>query len=565
MRTIAIAMLLLLRSSAADLPAEWSVVSGGQWQKQYDVRPVFAQRAPAGEAHAIHGRIRGAAGAWRCLVQPALDATACGMWFQASPDLTRGFRCELGGTPGIGGLSLRDARGQKLWADEYAPCAPYDAYVIEGIVERGRVRVQMLHYDRRTLISQSDWVPVSADATSREGRLGVYTRDGMARFYGAERADKPLHPLTDDAPNKRRIVPSRDRDWALFGTGNWMWTDKRRVRLRQYARTERAWALHRPVQGVNRVWTTAVRVGKRAGGAGMLFQTNEDCRGGYNCWLGGRPGRGSLMLYHNAGPGGRGKALWSSKQNLWHYNEDLVLRAETKDGRVRVQLLKADATTVVAASPWISDAAAGKPGYLGFHTWRDSAEFWGFTDGAQVEATPRSAPTASSLGPGWITTGGDWHWANEARSALRQTARTKTAACLNTKIDGARGAWRCTVVPAKGEVLGLLFQADESLAQGFLCLLSPGRLALYGLAQPNAAKWEDANCGWLPGGRYVLEGLVQTDRVVVRLLQADGRAVVAESPAVYVPDRNNDRSGHIGFATRRGPGTFMSWEFEPEH
>mgnify|MGYP002682702911 CR=1 FL=1 len=66
-----------------------------------------------------------------------------------------------------------------------------------------------------------------------------------------------------------------------------------------------------------------------AGGAGLLFQVNDDLSKGFNAWLGGTFGAGSLMLYRQPM-----QALWSSPPDSWHYDEDLLIRAQTRaDGK----------------------------------------------------------------------------------------------------------------------------------------------------------------------------------------------------------------------------------------
>lgn len=561
-------MPLMVAGSAAtgQLPEGWTPVRGDGWGATTEFYTMAIQRSPEGAAAALSARTQGRRGAWRCFVQPSLGANTCGIWFHADRDLTRGFRCELGGTPGVGGFAIKDASGEVLWEDKWAPWNFYDAYVLEGIVEQGRIRAQMLSYDRATLVSQSDWVEVPEEQTEGEGSLGAYTENAIARFWGAEYAETALCPITDDAPNRRRLVQGEDPVWALVGTGNWMWTDKSKVRVRQYANTERAWAVNRSMRGANRVWQTFVRVYPPAGGAGLIFQADEKAEGGFNCWLGGTYGAGCLMLYRNAGPGKSGQALWASPQDRWHYEEDLLLRAETQDGKARVQLFAADAQTVIAESPWIDKAPeeAATEGFLGFHTWRGSAEFWGFSGEVQPEPPQQVAAAESALGPGWRVVSGDWEWAT--KSAIRQSGAADAASSVSSDISGARGAWRCAVkVPEGTKGAGLLFQVSPDLKEGFVILLSPEQVALYDLAQPDTPRWESPDFEWAAGQECLLEGLVQTDRVVARLVSADGKRLLTESPAVWVSDTNNDRVGHLGLTTRGGPADFSSWSFEPEN
>jgi len=553
-------------TASAEAPPGWTAVGGGQWQQVIDLQPVLVQRSREGVANVVSNTIRGTHGAWRCWVQPSVGTETCGIWLQASRDLTSGFKCELGGNAGVGGLTLQDAKGNVLWRDHWAPWEPYEAIVLEGIVEKGRIRLQMLRYDGHTLISQSDWVAVPETETEREGYLGVYTENGTARFWNAARVETPLSPLTDDAPNKRRLVQGTADDWSLFGTGDWMWTDATRTRVRQYAQTERAWALDPGVHGRDRIWRCNVRVDPGAGGAGLVFKLDEHCEGGFNCWLGGTYGAGGLMLYRNGGPGKVGEALWSSPQDKWHYNEDLVLEAETKGNEVRVTLLQGDGETVIVQSPWkeLTPEETDRDGYLAFHTWKGSAEFWGFSGESQTSATQAAAalPKADpALGADWLTKGdGKWAWGDDDHTRFRQTAKPTSASCLNTTLTGTKGTWRCVVnAPDGTSAAGLLFQVSKELTEGFALLLTRDGVRLTDLAQNGAVLWESPGAKLLPNKSLVLEGLVQTDRLVARVLTADGKTVIVQSPPVYVSDRNNGRDGCLGLRTEEGAAEFSSW------
>ena len=546
---------------AAELPDGWEAVRGDGWATLIDIFPMLHQASPEGEAAAVNRDVLGRHGAFRCTVSPSAGAEVAGIWFAAGSKFDTGFRCELGGTPGVGGFALRGATGQVLWEDKWAPWEPYGAYILEGIIETGRVRAQLIQYDRKTLISQSEWVQAHAPATARSGHLGAYTTNGIARFWGAEFSDTPLCPVTDDAPNKRRLAQGEGTEWRVHGTGNWMYTDNTRTRIRQYANTERAWAVCTGISGVDRVWQTSVHTHKGTGGAGMLVKVDEDSKSGFNCWLGGTHGAGGLMVYRNAGPGGRGEALWSSPQDRWHWDEDLVIRAETKGRKLRARLFQADGQTLIVESPWLemTHEEATREGYMAFHTWKGSVEFWGFSEGA----APGEATVAqeSKLGAGWSELSGAWKWSPNRGRQLVQTAAGE-ATCLETQTTGAKGTWRCDALWPEGtEGVGLLSQANADLTEGFRVLLTEGHVSLTDLAQPETPRWQADSAELKPGSRYTLEGLVQTDRIVVRVLR--GEQLLAESPAAYVSDTNNERQGCIGF-TCTGPAQFARWSFKVE-
>jgi len=552
--------LLSVHATAAP-PTGWTVVSGDGWDQVVDLETMLVQRAAQGPAVAVSDRVQGGPGAWRCTVEPSLGAQACGIWFQAARDLSAGLRAELG-APGQVGFALKDAKGEILWQDTWAPWTPYQAYVIEGIVEDGQARVQLLAYDRKTLISQSDFVALPEGATAADGCLAVYTENAVARFWGAERAEEPLAALTEDAPNRRRLAEGPNPEWALFGTGNWAWTDATRTRIRQSAMAERAWAADKGSRALRNTWQTWVRVSPGAGGAGIAFPTDDNANGGMMAWLGGTFGAGGLMLYTNSGPTGTGEALWSSPQDMWHYDEDLLIRAEAKGTEVRIQLLAADGATVITESPWVNVPAdkIGHEGILAFHTWKGNAEFWGFREAAG--GAQQAGTTPSALGGKWLESGGAWAWANDDHSALAQGEAIASASCVNAEVEAARATWHCRVKVADAAGgAGLLAQVSQPLDLGFACLLLPGRAEMYDLGQKRAL-WTSDQLAWSPGTEYVIQAVVQTDRVRMRVLAADGQTVLAESPDVYIRDTNNDRIGHLGFTCRGSAADFSDWGVE---
>jgi len=119
--------------------------------------------------------------------------------------------------------------------------------------------------------------------------------------------------------------------------------------------------------------------------------------------------------------------------------------------------------------------------------------------------------------------------------------------------DGARSA---VIIIPEGTG-GLLFQTSGDLKDGFVALLTGRGAALENLA--GKVMWEDTKLQWKRGEQYVVEGEVMTDRVAVRVLAEDGKTVLSECPAVYVPDTNNSRTGYLGLTTRGGPAEFAGW------
>jgi len=559
MRLIAITTLVGGAAFGADLPDGWRAVAGDDWTTRVDIGPLLYHPAGPGLATAVCEAATGAAGAFRCRVEPGLGVKQCGILFCATRDLEDGLWLTLGGNLPVGGLVLKSVAGEVLWEDSWAPWTPYGAYVLEGIAEHGRVRVQLLAHDRRTLISQSDWIEAPAQATDRAGYLGVFAEGGSARFAQPEHTDEPLAAITDDAPNKRRLVSSADSPWRTFGDGNWMWTDKTHARIRQYASADRAWAVDTGVRGGQRTWRSAVRVSPGAGGAGIVVLAGDDATGGILCWLGGTHGAGCLMLYQNLGPGRLGSALWAGEEDKWHYDEDLVIETETTERQVRSRLIAADGA-VCTESPWVDLPAedVAREGCMAFHTWLGSAGFWGFEGDAAIASAAAPAAAAGD----WITIGpGAWPHVEADEPGAVESVTDARSMLINPRVSGARGMWRGDVVPATPDhAVGLLFQVSPSADRGFACILGADGAALFDLARPENPLWRDPAVRAEAGLRYTLEGNVYTDRIVVRVLR--GAEPLAASPTVYVPQDNNDRIAHIGFLAD-GPAVFSNASFAP--
>jgi hypothetical protein len=536
--------------SAAGLQPPW-VVSGGQWSHTREVIPMVRQGSETGTAVALCPEVGGTTGAWRAVVEPALGAAQVGMLALADESLTRGFvvtLCSRGTTPA--GLALQSAAGDVLWEDRWTPWHWYQPYVLELVVEPERVRAQMLEADGKTLVSQGPWVDVPAEQTARAGALGLYTRDGIARFWGWETAAEPLSPVVDNAPNKLRMIHEENAPWCLIGPGDWLWTDTTHQRFRQRAVVERTTLLSAEQRGPEGTWECLITVHPGAGGAGLMFLADPGLNVGFNAWLGGEFGSGALMLYRQPA-----EALWSGPQGAWHYDTQYLVRGEVTGGKVRAQMLTPDGVTLIQESPWfdLTPQEQGRTGLVGNMTWLGTAEFASTDAGAT--AAPATPVAPGTLAGGWLLRG-DGAWEQPAPGLLRQTGSPRRALALTPEVQGTAGTWACCVTPAQGATAGLAFQMDRDLGKGFLALLGPEGLRLEDMS--GRVMWRDAKVKAEAGVEVLVEGEVMTDRVAVRLRSADGQ-LLSECPAVYVPETNNHRTGILGLVAEGGAAEFRDW------
>lgn len=527
---MAVFALMVTTLGAGGEVAGWRWLEGDWAAEPCGWTTVIAQRAPTGRAVALSD-MAGAVGCWRALVELGPTTAAAGLQIAAREAREGGYRLTLGRD----GLTLRDAAGGVLWQDAYAPWAIYTPYALEAVVEPGRLRVQLLGWDRRTLISQSPWLEVAV----AEGALALVTEDGPARFSDPERATEPLAPVVDNAPNMLRIERGEDAPWVVVGPGEWRWDSPARAVLRQVARIERSSAILRAPQPPEGLWRCRVKVDPGAGGAGLLFAADETVESGFIAWLGGQHGAGGLMLYRLPGD-----ALWSSPQDTWHYDTEYELVAAIAAGQVSCRLLAADGTELAASPSFeLRPEERVRVGRIGFMTWLGTASFWDFGLG---EAT--AAPAER-----WRILAGEWEPEGEGAVVQRGDAPA-TALWLDRR--AAQAAWRVDVLAEEGATaVALLFQVADDLSEGFVCRLADGA-SLETL--DGRVLWRSDGVRLVPGRPYRLEGRVETDRVRARVLDANG-AVLAESPACYVSDRNNSRLGVIGFRSDGGSARFADW------
>ena len=534
--------------TGAESTAEWVHVSG-QWTFAREILPVVYQKGDTGSATILAPVATEPIRVFRATVKLSAATAEAGLWLDANSQAAGGLQILLGRLSNVGGFTLRTANGDTLWEDRFAPWNDYAPYVLEGISKANQLRVQMFQGNGNVLSSQSPWIDLDEGNRLTGGRAGLFTTEGRARFYRVEQNVEPLSDLVPDPPNKRRLQ-NQEASWDIMGDGQWMWKTAERQCVRQYANCERSWAVCRDVSGTHRVWQCRVRVDPGTQGAGMYFLYRSEEDKGFLAWLGGRYGSGSLMLYGYRPTVG---SLWSGPSDRWHYETEYLLRAETRDGQVRIQQLTADASTTISDSNWITveSETTNEPGCLGLHTWEGPADFWDFSGQTTAAAKTAKKPAPDTLGRPWLTLGdGKWNWANQERKRLVQAGPCRQAVALDTAKARTLGTSSYFVrKSAEAKAAGLIFQADEALASGFLALMTddgPRLETLDGKTLWQADKWTAD-----PNREYRLEGVVMTDRVSLRVYDGtDPSQLLTASPDVYVPESNNSRSGYFGVIAR---------------
>jgi hypothetical protein len=435
--------------------------------------------------------------------------------------------------------------------------------MLEVVIEKDRLYAQMLDFEGKTLLSQSDWIPIDPERFNLNGSLALETRSGTAGFWGFEIADKPMAAMTDYAPNKLRLNRGPDSPWSITG-GLWQWADSRRLKIRQGANDTRSWAYYRQIAGKDRMWRCELEVQAPAGGAGMVFQSGGPSQPGLLAWLGGQANNGCLMLYKAFGDN-RFEALWSGPGGIWHYDTPYLMEAETREGKVKIRLLSADGQSVLSESPWIDypEAIAEQTGMIGFHTWRGPAAFWGFSD----ESGPAMAVKAAGdeLGQGWYGPNAHWRLAGEGSLKLQHVG-DETGQAINREIEGIHGQWQCRVMPEADSEATLLFQISADGSDGFAATIKVSDDQLVPLLEEAGGGrilWSGRALKYDPGSPLILAGRTALDRVMMRLYQPGEDKPVADSDWIYVPVRHNTRTGYLGVQAE-GRVLFSEWGYRAE-
>ena len=551
---LAVSAICMLGSSA--LGPEWRDARDGDWRFTGDSHREIRQSIPDVRADLFQRIPRSQGACFRTYVELSPAGYRAGLWVGISENPANWLLLALDGQHEGRGFALLDSAGSTLWEDPWVQWTYYTPYLIECVLEPGRARVQMFGWNGVTLLSQSDWVALPRYDEGEEWIFGLHTDRAIARFQGWEVADQPTSPIVPGAPNKLRLVQQHDSEWSVVGPGNWMWSSPERVELRQTAQVERTTAVYSGVEQLDGVWRCQATVDPNAGGAGLLFRTDETASKGFSAWLGGTPGAGALMLY-SLDPL---KALWSSEQGVWQFDTVYTIEARVENGTARARLLSEDGARELAGSPAFAMAELGAAlgNFSGVQTWKGTARFRGIRVGSDLEGDRPMAAQMPDQPPGWQIVAGNWNWPETSeRPTVIGDGTAEAARALCDRVSGARGVWSATVTPGpNAESAALWFQVNPALTGGFILRLEDSEAAL--LTVGGRVLWQTTSEHPLSNATYTLEGIVATDRVRVRVLDASRQPLV-ESSDCYVSDTNNDRTGILGLEVVGGTATFSEW------
>ena len=476
-------------------------------------------------------------GGWRCVVEPGPHGGGIAL-------MADGLELELLDANG-GTLRFSESGGKVLWRDMGVGWNAYEPLWLETVQETKRIRVQLLAADGRTVVAMSPWLPRTGGESTPRLRLG--TMQNTARFALWARVPRPFVEYTPNNPSALRIPQAGDTHWRAVGGGAWRWRTTDRRELQQTRAVERTTLIRTAKLTAEGTYRCRVRLNKGTCGGGMLVHTDAAAKTGYIVWCGGKYGDGSLMLYRLPS-----QSVWSSPQGKWKWDRDYVLEATIAKGTIRTRMLADDGKTVVVASKAVKllKTEIGRRGMIGYQTWRGRGSFWPAADPATGVA--ETVPAIKELGGGWQGTDGDWQL---AKGTLRSLGKQGTALC--DTLRGGRGVSRCRVVAEGASAVSLLFQYTPRIA-GFECRLDGKGMTL--ADAKGKTIWSDPKIRLAKGTAYRLEGIVDTDRIMVRVLDDAGNVLVA-SVERYVSDTNNDRIGTLGVSCAGGLATFSDWSW----
>jgi len=171
-----------------------------------------------------------------------------------------------------------------------------------------------------------------------------------------------------------------------------------------------------------------------------------------------------------------------------------------------------------------------------------------------------TAVRASELGDDWIVQGGDWHMTREIVSMIHQRQLSGDAAAFCRNLSGVDGVWRAVVKLSQGtEEAGPWVRGSEDSRSGLLALL--GRHSDVGgfvlRSTDGAILWQDRYAPWQPYHFYVVEAVVEGERMRVQMFDGNGRTLISQSPWISVT-KPNDSARRLGLLTRGGAARFYS-------
>jgi len=173
-----------------------------------------------------------------------------------------------------------------------------------------------------------------------------------------------------------------------------------------------------------------------------------------------------------------------------------------------------------------------------------------------------TATLAGQLNSDWITFGDcQWQKINRPYPLIKQSNFNGTGKAINKNITGRLGVWRCLVEPGpRIHSAGFVILAGQDGKGGLECLLGGTGENRGFLLRNSKGKilWSDPYVPWECYEPYVLETVVQVNRVRVQMLSWNG-TLLSQSDWISVNPKLAQESGHFGLMTEKGIARFWNW------
>jgi hypothetical protein len=353
---------------ASDPAQEWIIVGNGDWRWTTPEAEALKQAAVVERTMALRSEPVDPEGVWRTKVSVGEGAGGAGLLLLTDEKVQRGFVVWLGGEFGNGGLMLYRLPDQTLWSSDQGKWHYGAEYLIEGIVEAGKVRVRMRTADGLALIAESPAFDLTDDEKTRPGLLGLETWKGSATFWDfAVEARPPVEDLPVLAASE--LGPG----WRVFN-GSWHWADPEHRVVWQVAEKGLCTALNVEAAADKGVYSGRVFAGRGTSSVALLFQVSTDLKQGFECRL----GQGISLRAMD------GKVLWEKPDFIWESGQAYQLEGVVLTDRVRIRVLDQSGRPMIESDEcYVSGQNNARKGCLGLRSEGGTVQFtqWTVTPG----------------------------------------------------------------------------------------------------------------------------------------------------------------------------------------